>query len=505
MKMQPIHALAAHLATLKDENKKIVLCCGNFDLLHIGHIRHLEQASKMGDVLVVAVTPDRAVANGCGHSAFAEELRGESVASLGCVDFVTVNEGGTVASALRLLRPHCFVRGMESENAVEDAVGKAETEAALGEIGAEVAHTEEVEFSSTNRISQYFAGFPEEIREYLALMRKRHSVEEMFSLLERMKALKVLVIGDNIIDDYHYCEAIGKSSKEPTLALKYQSSDKFAGGIVAVANHVANFVGAVAMTTVLGEIDSHEEFIRERLHPGVNPLFVVQPGQPTLVKRRFIDGYSLSKLLEVYIMGKSVLPPETDARLCGWLDENLPRFDLVIVADYGHGAISAKMVERLVEKAPFLAVNTQANAGNRGFHTISRYPRADFVCLAEPEMRLEMKDETGDLHPMLEAVGRRMQCRRVVVTRGKKGCLMRDNRGVFYEAPAFAYKVVDRVGAGDAFFAISALAAFLGVSNEVLGFIGNAVGSLAVEIIGNQRAISSASLQDNIKSLLQLT
>ncbi len=503
MKIQSIHALADRLARLKAENKRIVLCYGGFDLLHIGHIRHLEQASKKGDVLVVAVTPDSACGNGCARLTFTEDLRVESVASLSCVDFVTVNEGGTLASALRLLRPHCLVRGMAFENGDEDAAASAEIQAALREVGATVDRTEEIGLDSTSRISQYFADFPEEIREYLGLMRKRYSVESMLSILERMQELRVLVLGDNIIDDYHYCDAIGKSSKEPTLALKYQSSDKFAGGTVAVANHVANFAGAVEMATVLGEIDSHEEFIRERLHPGVKPFFVVQPGEPTLIKRRFIDGYSLNKLLEVYIMGKSVLAPETEARLCDWLDENLARFDLVIVADYGHGAISAKMVDLLVAKAPFLAVNTQANAGNRGFHTISRYPRADFVCLAEPEMRLEMKDETGDLHPMLEKVGRRMQCRRLVVTRGKKGCLMRDDRGIFYEAPAFAYKVVDRVGAGDAFFSLAALAAFLGVSNEVLGFIGNAVGSLAVEIIGNQRAVSRASLQDNIRSLLQ--
>jgi len=504
MKIQNIKDLAEQLAKLRSENKKIVLSCGNFDLLHIGHIRHLEHAKKMGDVLVVAVNPDCRIGNnGCSGFGITEDLRVESVASLSCVDFAAVNEAGGVASALRLLRPHCFAKGLEFEKSVEDAADIAEIEAALKEIGAKVARTEEVDFNSTNHISQYLADFPDEIREYLALMRKRHSADGMLELLRKMQELKVLVIGDTIIDDYHYCNAIGKSSKEPTLALKYQSSDKFAGGIVAVANHVANFAGSVEMATVLGEIDSHEEFIRERLAPGISPLFIRQAGEPTLIKRRFIDGYSLNKLLEVYIMGKSVLPLATETEFCNWLDKNLSRFDLVIAADYGHGAISAKMVDLLVDKAPFLAVNTQANAGNRGFHTVSRYSRADFVCLAEPEMRLEMKDESGDLYPMLEQVGRRMQCRRLVVTRGKKGCLMRDAKGVFCEAPAFAYKVVDRVGAGDAFFSIAAMAGFLGASNEVLGFIGNAAGALAVEIIGNQRAISSASLQENIRSLLQ--
>jgi len=66
--------------------------------------------------------------------------------------------------------------------------------------------------------------------------------------------------------------------------------------------------------------------------------------------------------------------------------------DLVVVSDFGHGAISRYMIDILAQNAPFLAVNTQSNAGNRGFNTITKYPKADYVSLAEHEIRLEMRN-----------------------------------------------------------------------------------------------------------------
>lgn len=505
-KIKTIEELASELKKARLAKKKIVLCQGYFYLLHIGHIRYFEQARAMGDILIVTVTPDRFVENDPHGSVLSELMRVEAVASLSCVDFVAVNEWPTTSETLRILKPDLYVKGSEFKDITFDPKGEIGIEhQVLQEIGAKMAFTDDVNFSSTNIINRYLAKFPEEIQQYLQLVQERHNLDDVLAILDSMSSLKVCVIGDNIIDDYHYCEAIGKSSKEPTLALQYQSSDKFAGGIVAIANHVANFAGAVQLATVLGEIDSHEKFIIERLHEKVSPFFVTHPGAPTLIKRRFVEGYSLNKLLEVYIMGDNRLPSQPDNEACEWLKNNLKNFDLVIVADYGHGAISANMIDILVNEAPFLAVNTQANAGNRGFHTISRYPRADYVCLAEPELRLEMKSETGDLHPMLVTVLKRMQCKKLVVTRGKKGCFIKDADGSFYEAPAFAYKVIDRIGAGDAFFSITSLAAFLNISNELLGFIGNAVGSIAVEIIGNERSVSSALLQKNIRSLFNVS
>jgi bifunctional ADP-heptose synthase (sugar kinase/adenylyltransferase) len=287
------------------------------------------------------------------------------------------------------------------------------------------------------------------------------------------------------------------------LALRYRSNDLFAGGAAAVANHVASFAGHVQLVTVLGESDSHEDFIKSKLQPNVTPCFTVQPGAPTLIKRRFLDGYTFNKLLEVYIMDNTGLPEDMDAEFCRWVKESLPQYDLVIAADFGHGAISDRMVLILSEKALFLAVNTQANAGNRGFHTISRYPRADYVCLAEHEIRLDKRKMTGNLEPMMDELAEKLSCRTIMVTRGRSGSLARGRNDTFVASPSLAVEVVDRVGAGDAFFSVTALAAAQGLEEELIGFIGNVVGGLAVGAVGNQKPIDKLTVKKYVTSLLK--
>src|SRR5947208_13067506 len=91
-KIKPIEELTTTLSALRAGGKRIVHCHGVFDLLHIGHIKHLEAARKLGDLLVVTLTPDRHVNKGPHRPAFPERLRAEAIASLACVDFVAINQ-----------------------------------------------------------------------------------------------------------------------------------------------------------------------------------------------------------------------------------------------------------------------------------------------------------------------------------------------------------------------------------------------------------------------------
>jgi rfaE bifunctional protein nucleotidyltransferase chain/domain len=503
-KIKTIEELAQIIKSLRAEQKKIVHCHGVFDLLHIGHIRYFEQARRLGDVLVVTVTPDRFVDKGPHRPAFPENLRVEGVASLGCVDYAALNQWPTAEETLRLLRPDFYVKGSEFKNTGADMTGKiAREEQVVKEVGANLAFTEDIVFSSTNLINRYFSDFSEEVQQYLDLFRQRYTLQQVLDIIDRMAKLNVLVIGDTIIDEYQYCETIGMSSKDPTLVARYQSHDMFAGGVLAVANHVANFANQVHLVTILGGRDSYKDFIISQLHPNISPWFIFKPDSPTIVKRRFVEGYSLNKLFEIYIMDDGNLTAAQENEISLNLKKLLPQTDLAIAADFGHGAISEAIRKTLVRRAPYLAINTQANAANRGFHTLSRYPHADYACIAEHEIRLEMRDISGRLRPMMDFLAQKLDCSLFAVTRGKKGCYVRGNSVDFVAVPAFATRVVDRVGAGDAFLSVTALAAALKAPDEILGFIGNVVGALAVEIMGNRKSIDKQSVKNLIVSLLK--
>ncbi len=503
-KVKDLDELARLISTCKAENKTIIHCHGCFDLLHIGHIRYFEQAKRMGDILVVTITPDCFIDKGPHRPAFIETLRAEAVASLNCVDYVAINKWPTAVETLQLLKPDIYVKGSDVKSAVSDPTGKlAMEEKVADEIGTKMVFTNDVVFSSTHLINRFISNFPKDVQQYLEIFKTRYKLGDVIELIDRMASLRVLIIGDTILDDYHYCRTLGVSSKDPALALQHESNDMFAGGVLAVANHVAGFTNEVRLVSVLGKNASHEDFIRLELKSNIIPFFAYQDNAPTTIKRRFVEGYSYNKLFEVYIMDDSGLPEEKEEFICDLLQKEFAGYDLVIASDFGHGAISNNMRKLLSHHAPFLSVNTQANAGNRGFHTISRYDRADYVSIAEGEIRLEFRDIKNDIKPMINEISSKIGSKYFAVTQGKKGCTIKNQNDRFIEVPSFASKIIDRVGAGDAFLSITSLAAYLGAPAEIIGFIGNIVGGLTVEVLGNQKSMDKMSVKNFITSLLK--
>ena len=103
----------------------------------------------MGEILIVTVTPDPHVAKGEGRPIFSHDLRAEALAALACVDFVAVDRGPTAVDAIRLLRPHYYVKGQEFEDRSRPRPRLEAEIAALHEVGGEMRFTHEIVFSSS--------------------------------------------------------------------------------------------------------------------------------------------------------------------------------------------------------------------------------------------------------------------------------------------------------------------------------------------------------------------
>lgn len=502
-KIRPLDQLAQLLAERQARGQAVVHCHGVFDPMHIGHIRHFREAKKLGDVVVVTVTPDRFVNKGPHRPVFPEDLRAEAVAALECVDYVSVNRWPTAIETIHLLRPNLYVKGAEFRERKDLTGAIALEEAAVQAVGGRLELTDEIVFSASNLVNRHLGVFPPDVSEYLIDFARRHPMSELIGYFDSVKPLKVLVVGETIIDEYQYVEAIGKSSKEPTLVVRSMNQERFAGGSAAVANHVAGFADRVTLQTQLGAIQSEEAFLRSKLKPQVSPQFLYRADSPTIVKRRFIENYFFAKLFEVYEINDALPTAAESADLCAALETLLPEFDVVLASDFGHGFITEPAREILSQKSRFLAINTQSNAGNLGYHVVSKYARADYISIAENELRLESRDRRGEIRPMLERVATQLGSPRSVVTRGSRGCLLLSPETGFVEVPAFATRVVDRIGAGDAFFAVTALCAAVGAPLDVLGFVGNVVGAEAVASVGNKTSIERTPLSRHIEHLLK--
>ena len=135
--------------------------------------------------------------------------------------------------------------------------------------------------------------------EFLSNFSMKYCFVDIREKINSIENQKVLIIGDGIIDEYHYCEPIGKAAKAPIVVNKYLSHEIFAGGAFAIANHVAGICKDVHLVTLLGKDNSKEDFILKNLKPNIEIQFFYRDDGPTIVKKRYIEEYRYNKLFEI--------------------------------------------------------------------------------------------------------------------------------------------------------------------------------------------------------------
>jgi rfaE bifunctional protein nucleotidyltransferase chain/domain len=193
------------------QKQKIVLCHGVFDLLHVGHIKHFKEAKQNGDILVVSLTPDIYVNKGPQRPAFSEDLRLEAIAALELVDYVCLNTTSTALNVINKIKPDIYCKGPDYKQFQNDLSGEIKNETrAIKKIRGKIVFTKDVSFSSGKLINQYSNIFTQKQKNYLNKIKKNYSFHKIKTLIENFKANKVLVIGETIIDQYVFCDALGK-------------------------------------------------------------------------------------------------------------------------------------------------------------------------------------------------------------------------------------------------------------------------------------------------------
>lgn len=495
--------LIARVRALQKKGKVVVQIHGVFDVIHPGIIQHLTAARKHGDILVATVIKDKDVRRGPGRPIFNEELRVQNVASLAQVDYVALVDEDAPYECLRALQPDIYAKGkafQDRDLAIQGKLSAAEKELKLGKV--KILETERLSFSSRQTVNNFLDVYPAETTQYLRDLTSRHSFAQITRSLNDLKKLKILLIGDGIIDEYHYCDPLGKSAKAQLVVNRYVNHEIFAGGAFAIANHLAGICGRVHLVSLLGKYESHEDFIVDNLKPGITTRFFYREDGPTIVKKRYINPYNNQKLFEVNYLNDHQITEENEAKILAYLKTEVPRYDIVLVSDFGHGYITEQIIKLIERASGKYAINTQTNGANAGYNLITKYHHPHSICVDEVELRLAAQQK----HEPIEGVARRIKAAvkaaYLIVTLGKRGSLGIGRRGEVNRTPIFSTKVVDTIGAGDAFFAFTAPCFAVGMPLDLVSFLGNAVGALAVQIVGNKKPVEKYELLEFVNHLL---
>ena len=496
--------LAAIIRNKKDQGKKVAQCHGVFDLLHRGHLHQFEQVKSKADILLVTITADRFVLKGPGRPVFNQNIRADMLAALELVDFVAIVESASATEIIKILQPNYYAKGQSYKETSKDITGKIGPEVeAIRAVGGEIMFTNEMPIRSTPLLNSYIDPYPEDVLLYLDLFKKKYSFTSLVDMVDQFRNLKILLIGETIIDQYDYVEAMDISPKGGVMATRHLSSESFAGGILACANHMASFSSVVDVISALGSRNSYKDFVCRSLAENVRPWFLNREGRDTLVKRRQVENNYFRKKSETYYGDESMLGKEEENELIRYLGSVADGYDLIFIADYGHGLMTPGIIDFVSgqSRKPKIAVNVQVNSANKGFHLITRYPFADFVSLTQFEAKIAFCDKESGPCDLAKKLMEEIGASAVAITLGRKGSITSD-RISCYSTPGFSKQVVDTVGAGDAFFSLAALSYVSGFDIEFTGFVGNLAGALSTTYIGNKSSITKNMFLSFAQTLL---
>lgn len=335
--------------------------------------------------------------------------------------------------------------------------------------------------------------------EYLAHIKSEYPLKRIDDMISKFRKIKAIVIGDTIIDEYHFTIPKGRAIKDPILSVDYIKDESYLGGILAIANHISNFVDEVACVTALGDRENRRDFIENAINKNVKLKFFVKEDSPTTVKRRYLNIIHKEKLFKVENINDAPISSAVEKEFSDYLRQELPKYELVLVGDFGHGLVTDSIIKVIEENSNYLSVNSQCNSANLGFNYITRYHTPSFVTMDVQELRYAVADRFSDVSTLMNKLFDKAGFNKFLVTMSKEGSGF-FNAGEKIFSPAFVMRPQDTVGAGDAVFSITSLFAYCNY-DKIIPSISNCVGGIAVSYMGNKEYITKESLLDFIEKV----
>ena len=485
----------------KSRGKKIGMCHGVFDLLHPGHFAHFRVAKSAVDILFVSVTVDLYVKKGPGRPLFQESVRAAIISMLECVDYVVFSNHETALHSIEKIRPDTYFKGSDYRNLADDVTGMILKEVhEVEKFGGIVVFTDELSSSSTRLINQHFSNKSQEVEMWLEAFKKKYTVEQVYHYLDLIKDLRVGILGEIIVDKYTSCDPLAKSSKDPILAFQKLETKTYLGGILAIRDNLMSWLDNVSLYTIAPKQIPTEDRIPLETALNSENVCIVRTEAKLIVKHRYVDINSGSRVFETYDFD-----PTSSFRNRELLIERIglcnPQSDVFIVADFGHGLISKEFAEELSSLDIFLAVNTQSNAGNRGYNTMTKYSRANFISLNGSELQLELRDKNPNYEVVVPEYMNRLKAQYAVVTLGSKG-MMVFSRDANTLIPALGSVVVDKVGAGDSVLAIGSVLARIEAPIEVIALVCSIIAAHEISQLGHQSSLKISDIKKSVKGLI---
>jgi len=304
------------------------------------------------------------------------------------------------------------------------------------------------------------------------------------ALFNTFKDLKVLIVGDMMVDSYVWGNVNRMSPEAPVPVVLIEKREKRLGGAANVALNIQALGATPIPCAVIGDDDAGNFFLNRLAERGIsNDGIVSSAARPTTIKERILSDDK--HVLRVDSETDAELTPKEQSQLLEKALKLLPTCNVVIFQDYDKGVISEKIISELVSEAKKLGIPTVVDPKRRNFLSYKD------VSLFKPNLK-ELKEGLGievdptDLDSLNEGVLKltsKLECDQVMVTLSEHGVFIK-NESESFKIPAHPRQINDVSGAGDTVISIAALALALNLKSNQIAAISNLGGGLVCEHVG---------------------
>jgi len=487
---------------LQSKNNKIVLCHGVFDVLHSGHILHFQKAKSLGNKLIVSVTADEFIKKGPGRPYFNLQQRMKMISELTLVDLVIPSYEVTSVSNILKIKPIFYCKGIDYKDTKSDITNNIIKERnAIKKVGGEIVYTDTKKYSASNLLKSEFNMLTPVQNTFLNKITKITKIN-LINYFKKIESLKVLVLGEIIIDKYTYGNAVGKSSKDPIIVLNHTKTQSYLGGAGSIARNVSSFSKNVHLLSSLEDKSTENNFIKKNLTNSLKLVDLKKKNFKTIVKRRFVDEVSRRKLLGLYDLNDDEMDKKNELKVINYLKKNSKNFDIIIVADYGHGFVTSKIAKTLTENYKLCFVNSQINSFNIRSQSLDKYDGSFCIVINESELRIDLKDTQNEIKKLVKKFFKKYNIQILVVTSGSLGAtIFYKNSSKSVNCPAFGNDIVDKTGSGDSLLALFSICIASGISDEMSLLIGSLAAADSLQFMANSKLIDKNTLIKSIENL----
>lgn len=489
---------------LKLMNKTIVLCHGVFDILHSGHILHFREAKSYGEILIVSITADKFVKKGPNRPFYNLDQRMKMISELSIVDFIVPSYESTALTNLSIIKPNIYCKGLDYKNESDDITNNIVKEKnILKKNKGKIVFTKSPKQSSSNILKSDFNFISNEKKKYLSKFNKKNS-SNLRKYFKKMEGLRVLVIGELIIDRYIFGEAVGKSSKDPIIVLNESRTENYLGGAGSIAKNISSFSKKVTLLTLKKNNCPENKFIKKETNNLFKIKFFNKNNYRTIIKKRLVESINNRKLLGLYDLNDELIDISNEKKIIDFLKTNKKNYDLIVIADYGHGFISEKIASTIRQNYKNLFINSQINSFNVRSQNISKYDKSYCAVINESELRLDLRNNTNSLKHLAKTFFNKYLINKLVVTSGSQGATIFFNKknSMPIHCPAFGLKIVDKTGSGDSFLALFSLCITSGIEDDLSLFVASLAAAESLQHLANSNSIDKNSLIKSVENLL---